>query len=313
MMLPKQYVCYRAPSELVLDGRLDKPFWADAPWTDDFVDIAGDARPKPRFRTRAKMLWDDAHLYIGAEMEEPHVWATLTEHDSVIFNDNDFEVFLDPDGDGALYGELEVNALNTTWDLLLVRAYMGGGPAVNGWELPGLRTAVHIDGSLNDASDKDKGWSVEIAIPFAALKDIAGVPCPPRDGDLWRTNFSRVEWQHEVADGRYRRVPGTKEDNWVWSPQGVVDMHRPEKWGALQFSHHPHGPVPAHPLAHQVERETLVRVWDAQRAYREKHGRYASSAKELGIEASGVKIEATSRLFEASLGGLRIGADRRFF
>ena len=26
-----------------------------------------------------------------------------------------------------------------------------------------------------------------------------------------------------------------KEDNWVWSPQGLVDMHVPERWGVVQF------------------------------------------------------------------------------
>ena len=95
------------------------------------------SKPKPRFRTRVKMLWDDEALYIAAEMEEPHVWATLTEHDSVIFHDNDFEVFLDPDGDNHLYGELELNALNTTWDLLLTKPYKDGGQAINAWEITG--------------------------------------------------------------------------------------------------------------------------------------------------------------------------------
>ena len=66
------------------------------PWTTDFVDIQGGAKPTPRFRTRAKLLWDDDYLYIAAELEEPHVWATLTQHDSVIFQDPDFEVFIDP-------------------------------------------------------------------------------------------------------------------------------------------------------------------------------------------------------------------------
>ena len=68
-----------------------------------------------------KMLWDDEALYIAAEIEEPHVWATITEHDAVIFQDPDFEVFLDPDGDNHNYAELELNAKNTTWDLLLTK------------------------------------------------------------------------------------------------------------------------------------------------------------------------------------------------
>src|SRR5262249_17025392 len=90
---PRHYLCYRARGPVRIDGRLDDPAWKDAPWTQDFVDIEGQGKPRPRFRTRAKMLWDDQYFYIGAELEEPHVWATLTEHDAVIFEDNDFEVF----------------------------------------------------------------------------------------------------------------------------------------------------------------------------------------------------------------------------
>src|SRR4051794_35999407 len=155
---PKGYVCYRAATPVKIDGAPDEAAWAAAPWSDDFVDIEGDAKPRPRFRTRMKMLWDDEALYVAAELEEPHVRATLTQHDSVIFHDNDFEVFLDPDGDSHLYGELELNALNTTWDLLLPKPYKDGGRAVDAWEVAGLRTAVRVNGTLNDPSDTDRGW-----------------------------------------------------------------------------------------------------------------------------------------------------------
>jgi hypothetical protein len=93
---PKGYVCYRASGPIRIDGRLDEAAWGTAPWTDDFMDIEGDAKPRPRFRTRAKMVWDQQFFYIAAELEEPHVSGTLTQHDTVIFQDNDFEVFLDP-------------------------------------------------------------------------------------------------------------------------------------------------------------------------------------------------------------------------
>jgi hypothetical protein len=94
----RTYICQAAPGLSQVDGRLDKSFWRDAPWTEEFVDIEGDIKPRPRLRTRAKMLWDDECLYVGAEMEEPHVWATLTERDSIVYHDNDFEVFLNPVG-----------------------------------------------------------------------------------------------------------------------------------------------------------------------------------------------------------------------
>lgn len=67
---PRQYIAYRAPTPtgsggpaITIDGNLDKPFWNEVPWTEDFVDIATDVTPK--FRTRAKMRWDDEFLYVG--------------------------------------------------------------------------------------------------------------------------------------------------------------------------------------------------------------------------------------------------------
>jgi hypothetical protein len=233
--LPLRYECRRASQPVRVDGRLDDAAWRNAPWTADFVDIEGDAKPKPRFRTRAKMLWDDEYLYIAAEMEEPHVWGTLTKHDAVIFHDNDFEVFLNPSGDTLNYFEFEINALNTGWDLFLPKPYKKQGKADNSWEMPGLRTGVHVQGTLNDPRDTDRGWTVEIALPWKDFASKAPVR-RPRPGESWRINFSRVEWQVDIRDGRYVKKPGLKEDNWVWSPQGLIDMHVPEHWGYVNFT-----------------------------------------------------------------------------
>ena len=231
----KTYLAPFLPDIPHLDGNLNKSQWLSCPWSDDFVDIEGDSQPKPRYRTRMKMFWSDSGLYIGAEMEEPHLWATLTEHDSVIFHDNDFEVFIDPDNDGLAYAELEINALNTTWDLLLIKPYLQGGRGVDGWEIQNLRTAVQLQGTLNDPSTIDEGWSVEIHIPWHALWEISTGEVPPKSGDKWKINFSRVQWKLDIVNGMYVKPEGQKEDNWVWSPQGVIDMHRPERWGIVTF------------------------------------------------------------------------------
>jgi hypothetical protein len=232
---PKHYTCNRATTPIRIDGNLDDPAWRNAAWTGDFVDIEGAGHTTPRYRTRVKMLWDDRYFYVAAELEEPHVWATLTEHDSVIFHDNDFEVFLNPSGDTRNYFEFEMNALNTGWDLFLEKPYRQGGKADNSWEIPGLLTAVRVDGTLNDPRDRDRGWSVEIAFPWNAFASRAPVKRPAA-ADVWRVNFSRVEWQTDIVGGKYRKVPGKPEDNWVWSPQGLIDMHVPEHWGYVHFA-----------------------------------------------------------------------------
>lgn len=233
---PKTYSCRRAVAAITIDGTGDDPAWAAADWTDDFIDIEGDTKPRPRFRTRAKMLWDDDYFYVMARLEEPHVWGTITEKNAVIFHDNDFEVFIDPDGDSLNYYEFEVNALNTIWELTLDKPYRFGGTPTHGTNLAGLKSAVHVRGTLNDSSDLDEGWSVEIAFPWRELAKFQSKgDTPPAPGDAWRVNFSRVQWHHEIASGKYRKIPDTPEDNWVWSPQGVIDMHAPEKWGVVQF------------------------------------------------------------------------------
>jgi hypothetical protein len=328
---PRDYVCYRAAGPVTIDGNLDEPAWQAVPWTADFVDIEGDRQPPPRFCTRVKMLWDDHYFYIGAELEEPHVQGSFTKHDSYIFHeDNDFEVFLSPDGSNHNYAELEINALDTTWDLRLRKPYRDGGKAEDDWEIPGLKTAVHVDGTINDPSDVDRGWTIEIAIPWeivGALHDTkqasgkprdgdasgfgAGLPTPPRDGDQWRVNFSRVQWRYDIVGGKYVRRKDRREDNWVWSPQGVVNMHQPETWGYVQFSTAAPGqatfrPDPAGPAKH-----VLHCIYEAQRSFRKEHGHYAATLAELGMTDIGHATLAAPPRLEANAGGFQASVEVR--
>ena len=104
--------------------------WSKAEWSEDYADIEGDAMPAPLYRTRMKMLWDADNLYIFAELEEPNIWCYYDQRDMVVFHENDFEVFVDPDGDGLNYFEYEVNALNNLFDLFLPKAYRSAGKAL---------------------------------------------------------------------------------------------------------------------------------------------------------------------------------------
>ena len=242
------------------------------------------------------MLWNDSYLYIGAELEEPHVWGTLTKHDSAIFEDNDFEIFIDPDGDNHEYYEIEINALNTEWDLFLKKPYRDEGPPIDEWEIPGLKTAVHVTGTLNNASDTDISWSIEFAIPWKALAEFAHRPAPPSDGDQWRINFSRIQWRHEIAGGQYRKVPNISEDNWVWSPQGIVDMHRPYRWGYVQFSTAAPGQSTYRPNPDGVIRDRLIQIYEAQRAFFKANKRWAASWHELELPDARDLPQHTSRI-----------------
>jgi hypothetical protein len=240
--LPKKYVCYQTDKPIKIDGKLEGA-WKKAPWTSRFVDIEGDKKPLPTQHTQAKMLWDKTHLYIATVIEEEHIWAYQNKKDQIVYLENDFEVFIDPDGDTENYYELEINAINNTFDLFLPKTYKKGGRAQLKWDIKNLQSAVTIEGTLNNANDKDKRWILEIAIPFASLTHDNVPAVIPTNGSEWRINFSRVNWEYEVdSTGKYarKRNPETgkilPEYNWVWSPQGVINMHFPEYWGYLQFA-----------------------------------------------------------------------------
>lgn len=286
---PKTYVIYKIPGALEIDGKIDETEWQQANWTDPFLDIQGHHLPSPRFETKAKMLWDEDYLYIAAQIEEPHVWATIDERDAVIFMENNFEIFIDPDGDTHNYYELEVNALATFWDLMLTQPYRTGGRPLNAWDIKGLEIGIDIMGTLNDPSDIDKGWTVEMAIPLDVLNQTIQRD-QPKDGSQWKLNFSRVEWQTEVENGNYIKQinPETgkpfPEDNWVWSPQGVIDMHLPERWGIVQFSEELPGSNVQFSHSNDMKIEWLLReLYYRQRSFRAEHGRYANSIDQLNI------------------------------
>lgn len=260
------YTCYRTHGPLALDGRLSQPAWGRAPKSPRFVDmVTGEAAI---FNTQAAVLWDDENLYIAFWVEEPFVEAALTERDSLIFMENDVEVFIDG---GDCYYEFEINALNTVYevffiwqdayqragkfdvaefDLISHRALSFGGNydrsgwnfwrgthsrgvrwAFTDWDFPGLRTAVHIDGTLNDRSVVDKGWTVELAFPWKGMHWLAnGRSIPPGDGDVWQMFFGRFE-KLEVANTRPEPQPA-----WCWTKHGILDTHMPEKFTRIQFS-----------------------------------------------------------------------------
>lgn len=237
--VPYSYTVHKTGIAPKIDGQIDDKVWRKAAWTNNFMDITGDASKPPLQQTRCKMLWDDQYLYIAAELEESNLWATLNQHDDIIFKDNDFEVFIDPNNDGSQYFEIEINALGTVMDLFMHKTYKKGGPMDMKWNSTGMLSAVKISGTLNDNRDTDKNWTIEMAIPYSCLAR-PGRISQPAIGQTWRINFSRVQWQLEKSGTGYdkKKRPDGKalpEDNWVWSPQGIIDMHLPEKWGYLHF------------------------------------------------------------------------------
>lgn len=253
----RHYTAYRVTEPIKIDGKLDELAWQHAPLSARFVDIL---TGQPALHsTRVSILWDDKNLYLGYHIEEPFVHAKFTNHNDTIYYDNDVECFIA--GRDAYY-EFEINGFNTCYEVFFIwdDAYESGGFAsapefardkmvpFNGvgftnhprggrlgnfnWTFPGKQTAVFIDGTVNNDTDHDRGWTVEVAFPWAGMKWLAKADnrsLPPQNGDVWRIDFSRFN--------TYKEAPPAKDSGgWVLSPHFVWDSHIPECFPYIEFS-----------------------------------------------------------------------------
>ena len=311
---PEKYLCHRAQEALVIDGKIDEASWIQVPWTKYFGNLGTKTIESyqqqthvPRLKTRVKMLWDDHYFYIAADLEEPHVWGTFLWHDQIVCLENNFEVFIDANGDNHNYIELEINALNTVWDLVLDKPYRDKCKPDQAWNISGLKKAVFVDGTLNNPKDIDKGWSIEMAIPWDAVAEYSDCPCPPMDEAHWRVNFARTEYEHEiitsnhttkdVKNNAYQKKENGQLDIWSWRSHGVRNLHTPEMLGIVQFTRLEPGQSSWIPDAAADARLVLLEIYYAQRDYFNVNEKYASDLKSLDLK----KIKAKMKKWKLSL------------
>lgn len=249
-----RYTAHKVSSAAMIDGKLDEDFWKSATRSTPFRDLISGATT--HLKTEAAVAWDDNNLYVGYWVEEPQVAATLTKRDAPIYKDNDVELFIaSPDG----YYEFEINSFGTIYEVLFfwmdayeqkgysnmpefgrnvegAKTFRGvgyrhpRGPRIGfwKWDMPGLQSAVNIEGTMNKNQDTDKGWTVEIAVPWNSLKILAdGRSLPPLQGDTWRMDFSRFNTKKGSANDA---------GGWAWSPHGVWDSHVPECFTFIEFA-----------------------------------------------------------------------------
>jgi hypothetical protein len=308
--VPNNYMIHHVDTPPVIDGDINDAAWQHAAWTSEFVDIEGDRKPKPALKTQVKLLWDDTCLYIAAKMEEPHVWAYQKQHDDIVYLDNDFEIFIDPSNTTHQYFELEVNAINTIFDLFLNKPYKVSGSPMTSWDAIGLRSAIKVQGTVNDPSDTDKGWTVEMAIPLKSLA-IGWNRRPLKEGTIWRINFSRVEYDTKAVNGKYVKEKDNNgedkpEHNWVWSPQGLIDMHLPERWGYLQFTRSNDNVAFTMPYS-ELQKRYLWLIYYREKEWFRAHQAYTTSLGQFGIadkvtvndQPNTIELEATKHQFMA--------------
>ena len=211
------YRVHRARGAIEIDGVLAESAWDRAEKAGPFVRSL-DGKPAGA-ATEARLLWDDDNLYVAFLSEDADVSGAFFKDDEKLYTSNVVEVFLNPSGDGSRYDEIEVAPTNALFD-----ASFSGGPR-KGMDLSWsshARHAVHVDGTLNDPRDVDRGWTVELAIPFASL---TGMPAPrPSKGDRWKFNLYRL-----------RQGPGHPGEGQALSPPMRGDFHALDRFATLRF------------------------------------------------------------------------------
>jgi hypothetical protein len=211
-------ICKRTSEQIVIDGRLDEKSWAA---TDPMILRMTDTGEPARYRTEARVLWDDIYLYVAFHCIDVDIWANMRVYDAPLWEEEVVEFFLDPTCTGRTYFELVINPLNVLTDVFVLNRY-GKFKPLRDWNADGLRHAVTVDGDPTDPHSTDRSWTVECAVPFDQLVTADNIP--PRSGDAWRGNFYRIEqgsdWQEYTA----------------WSPTGEINFHHPEHFGTMVFS-----------------------------------------------------------------------------
>jgi len=248
-----EYECLRTTETITIDGKLDEAVWQRATWSAPFIKI--DTGAPVLLDSRVALLWDDDYLYVGFKYEDHEIWGTHVEHhDHVYHNDSDAEIFILGAG---VYYELGINPINTIYEvfwswveplvvsqnitrlnqLFSTENYLYFLPRVGermgrfgelDWELPGIKHAVHVDGTLNCPAIRDNGWTVEFALPWVGLSALGQASTPPCPGDIWQIGASRC--QH------FRDAQGTHTSvDWSWNQHGYINMHIPERWSNVRF------------------------------------------------------------------------------
>ncbi len=185
------YLVRQTDSPITIDGRLDEFAWAAAPQIDGLTRILNDYG-RVQQATRAKIVWGEEALYIAFACRDTDMWALYTEEDDPMWSEEVVEAFIDPDGDGRDYLEVEVNPLNAIVDLH-IGSVSPEWVSDKDWDIAGLQTAVGVHGTVNDSTDVDTGWSVEMAIPWNAFAPTITGGGRPSVGDRWRLNLYRIE------------------------------------------------------------------------------------------------------------------------
>ena len=205
-----------------IDGLLDEPAWQTAGPVMLKENRSGHTIDNDRISTRVMTCYDDSTLYIAFVCNDPDIWTTYRQRDEHLWKEEAVEVFIEADEMPDTYVEIEVSPANVLFDSYIIDPQNIDIPATAAFDLPGIRTAVSIAGTLNVRDDIDNSWNVEIAVPFR---------------DLATERIKQVSTATAIKINFYRleKSRGMESAGHAWSPTGAR-FHTPSAFGRLIFN-----------------------------------------------------------------------------
>jgi len=237
-------VCSRIAKSIRIDGDIHKPPWPEIEpvWLlpshgrtgemgvsseQALRHLALDAPPLPaevEFQpTAVRVCYDESRLYVAFQCIDRDIFGSYSGRNEPIYNEEVVEAFIAPGPDPRRYFELETNPRGAWFEARVVSPDCERRSMVvdKDWICAGWLRAVRVRGTLDLRDDIDCWWSVEWAVPFAAM----GVARAPGTGERWRGNFFRID---RAAGGQFSAWSATLAD--------PPDFHRPSRFGILEFA-----------------------------------------------------------------------------
>lgn len=203
----------------VIDGHLNEEVWELAKPITLNENRTGTTVTNPQLMTNVKACYDDNNLYLAFSCKDPDIWSSYTQRDEHLWMEEAVEVFIDVDKEPENYVEIEVSPANVLFDSYIVDPQNIDVAATALLNLPGIQTAVIVNGTLNKRDDIDESWIVELAIPFDDIKTELTKQVTT-DTEI-RINFYRLDMNEGMERGAYS-----------WSPTGA-SFHKPSVFGRL--------------------------------------------------------------------------------
>jgi hypothetical protein len=224
------YKVARAKQPITIDGKMDEAAWQNAEAVSFDYFYRAD-KPVDKQKSKFRMLWDSANVYLFFECEDTSLTVRETNPDSRPYLDDCAEFFVVPipDSVNMHFGfEVNLNLAKAAYDyIMLWRYYNNRHFFISGYN-PAYKVEATYDGTINNEKDKDKGWKMEFQIPFAALSNFH-LFARPRPGVKWA--FQAVRQDRNLVDDRFRST------STLYPIYDIrLDVHQPNRFGLMEFT-----------------------------------------------------------------------------